>query len=440
MTNTASIQLPEKLVDVFDGEARYRGAYGGRGSAKTRTFALMTAVRAFMVSQEGKSGVIVCAREFMNSLDDSSMAEVKTAIRETPWLAPHFDIGEKYIRTADGRVTYNFVGLRQNLDSIKSKARILLCWVDEAEPVSESAWAKLIPTVREDGSEIWITWNPESKRSATHKRFRESPPDGAKIVSMNWRDNPWFPAVLDAERRQDRVKRQESYAHIWEGDFNDQPQGAYFGTYIADMRAQNRLCRVNADPHLTTFAMFDIGGAGKRSDARSIWIVQYVGSEVRVLRYRETQGQPLAVDIEWLNSLPNKPKVVLPHDGVQSDRVYAATYESTLKAAGFDVTVIPNQGTGAALMRVEAVRRMFPQVYMDVSCEEDGGLAALAAYHEKRDERRNIGLGPNHNWASHAADAFGLVAIHHDTNRPSTLRKVVLSPVFAGGGQGWLGA
>ena len=140
--------------------------------------------------------MIVCGREYMNSLDDSSMAEVKAAILDEPWLAEHFDLGEKYIRTKDGRISYAFIGLRHNLDSIKSKAKIHLLWVDEAEPVSETAWQKTVPTVREHESEIWVTWNPERKNSSTHKRFRLNPPKGSKIVELNYRDNPAFPDVL----------------------------------------------------------------------------------------------------------------------------------------------------------------------------------------------------------------------------------------------------
>ncbi len=431
--DTAQLRLPAKLVPVFTGPARYRGAYGGRGSAKSRTFALMAAVIGYRAAKEGKSGVIVCAREFMNSLDDSSMAEVKTAIRETPWLAAQYDVGEKYIRTSCGRVSFLFVGLRQNLDSIKSKARILLCWVDEAEPVTEGAWQKLVPTVREDDSEIWVTWNPESKKSATHQRFRVDPPDDAKIVEMNWRDNPWFPGVLDKERLQDKAKRSDTYGHIWEGDFNDAPKGAYFATQIADMRAAGRLCRLSPEPFVTVYAVFDIGGAGKRSDARSIWLVQYVSREIRVLGYRETQGQPLAADIQWLGDLPFKPRIVLPHDGETSDRVYQVTYESALRAAGFDAEVIKNQGPGAAMLRVDALRRIFPHIWMDTSCEEAGGLGALSAYHEKWDDRRNIGLGPNHDWASHGADAAGLFAIHYEMNKPrgGTSRPIPI-PNYAG--------
>src|SRR5690242_21767607 len=101
---TVQVQLPPKLIPVFTGDAMYRGAYGGRGSAKTRSFAKMAAVRGLMCAQANEPGVIVCGREFMNSLDESSLAEVKAAILEEPWLAAKYDVGEKYVRTKDGRI------------------------------------------------------------------------------------------------------------------------------------------------------------------------------------------------------------------------------------------------------------------------------------------------------------------------------------------------
>lgn len=218
----AEIELPPKLIPVFNGEARYRGAHGGRGSAKTRSFALMTAVRAYMFAEEGVSGVILSAREYMNSLEESSMEEIKQAIRSIPWLDAYFDIGEKYIRTKNRRVSYVFSGLRHNLDSIKSKARILIAWVDEAENVSEVAWQKLTPTVREAGSEIWITWNPEKDGSPTDKRFRKTPPAESKIVELNYTDNPWFPDVLEQERLGDRDRLDDqTYAWIWDGAYRE---------------------------------------------------------------------------------------------------------------------------------------------------------------------------------------------------------------------------
>lgn len=198
----------------------------------------MAAVRGYQLSQEGKRGVIVCGREFMNSLDESSMAEVKAAILSEPWLAANYDVGEKYIRTLDKRISFAFLGLRHNLDSIKSKSQIHILWVDEAEPVSETAWLKVVPTVREHGSEIWVTWNPERKNSATHKRFRKDPPTGSKIVEINYSDNPWFPEVLEKERVEDLAKRPDQYAHIWEGDFVTVVEGAYYAKALCKPEAR----------------------------------------------------------------------------------------------------------------------------------------------------------------------------------------------------------
>ena len=420
---TPTIELPPKLIPVFAGEARYRGAYGGRGSGKTRTFAIMAAVHGARCAQAGRSGIILCVREFMNSLDDSSMAEVKAAIASDEFLSSWYEVGEKYIRTKDcgngARVEFKFAGLNRNIDSVKSKSQILLCWADEADPITETAWQKLIPTVREHESEIWVTWNPERKNSATHKRFREAAPEGAQIVELNWRDNPRFPNVLELERLNDYNNRPDHYDHIWEGDFVSVVEGAYFAKHIAKAKADKRIGKkaepvhVAADPLMTLRAFWDIGGTGAKADACAIWIAQFVGREIRWLDYYEAQGQPLATHVQWLRDNGyGKALCVLPHDGATNDKVFDVSYESALRDAQFEVEVIPNQGKGAAMMRVEAARRLFPSMWFDEKCE--AGLDAVGWYHEKRDDERNIGLGPNHDWSSHGADAFGLGAVAYE--------------------------
>jgi phage terminase large subunit len=410
---TVDVELPPKLISVFDGEADVRGAYGGRGSGKTRSFAKMTAVRALMWDAAGRSGQILCCRQFMNSLADSSLEEIKLAILETPWLAERFDIGEKYVRTISGRVYYSFVGLDRNVDSVKSKARVLLCWVDEAEPVTDEAWTKLIPTLREEDSELWVTWNPERKNSATHKRFRESKNDRYKVIELNWRDNPRFPAILERKRQDDLRDRPDQYAHIWEGEFVTAVEGAYFARALAEAKAGNRISRVGADPLMSLRAFVDIGGTGARADAFTIWVAQFIGKELRVLDYYEAQGQPAAAHMAWLRNkgyTPEKCGIWLPHDGVTQDRVHDASYEGAFRQVGYDVTIVPNQGRGAAAMRVEAARRLFPSIWFNAETTE-AGRDALGWYHEKRDEARGIGLGPEHDWSSHAADSFGLMCI-----------------------------
>lgn len=412
---TVDLALPEKLIPVFQGEADIRGAHGGRGSAKTRSFAKMSAVRALMWDAAGREGIILCGRQFMNSLDDSSLEEVKAAIRSEDWLLSAFDIGEKYVRTKSGRVSYKFTGLDRNVDSVKSKSRILLCWVDEAEPVTDEAWTKLIPTLREEDSELWVTWNPESKRAPVHKRFRLSNDPRVKIVEMNWRDNERFPEKLNRDRLRDLEERPDQYDHIWEGGFVTANDGAYWAKHLIAAKEQGRICNVPIDPLMQVRAIWDIGGTGAKADATAIWVVQFVGKEIRFLNHYEAVGQPLSVHVAWLRKSGYQDALcVLPHDGASHEKVHDVSYESALNDAGFETQVVPNQGKGAAMQRVEEARRLFPAMWFNKDTTE-AGRDALAWYHEKRDSERQIGLGPNHDWSSHSADAFGLTAIAYES-------------------------
>lgn len=408
------IELPPKLVPVFTGKARFRGAHGGRGSAKTRSFAKMSAVIGAKAAQEGRNGIILCGRQFMNSLADSSFSEIAAAIRSEPWLEAVWEIGETFIRTKCGRVEYSFVGLARNLSSIKSKALIILCWIDEAEDVSEEAWVVLIPTVREDGSEIWVTWNPKLRKSATDLRFRSSDDADVKVVELNWRDNPWFPDVLERERLRDLRDRPEQYDHIWEGAYATVAAGAYFASDLLRARQENRIGHVSADPLLPISSYHDIGGAGAKADAYSIWVTQKVGREIRVLNHYTARGQPLAHHVSWMRENGyGKVEIVLPHDGLNTNNVSGKTYEQHWRDAGFQARSVPNQGTGAAKQRIEAVRRLFPRIWFDADKTEDGRMS-LGWYHPKisEDERRRD-MGPDHDWSSHDADAFGLMAIDY---------------------------
>jgi hypothetical protein len=215
----------------------------------------------------------------------------------------------------------------------------------------------------------------------------------------------------------------------FECDFDAAIEGAYYAEALTLARKEGRIGRVAADPLMTYRAYWDIGGSGKKADATSIWIAQFIGREIRVLDYYEAVGQPLSVHVAWLRENGYaKALCVLPHDGGQAERVLDVTYSSALGDAGFQTEVVPNQGAGAAMFRVEAARRLFPRIWFDAG-KTQGGVDALAAYHEKRDEKRNIGQGPMHDWASHGADAFGLMCVHYEEPRvggkPLTVRPTI---------------
>lgn len=417
---TAQIALPPKLIPVFIGPADVRGAYGGRGSAKTRSFAKMAAVQGYRFGMQGTSGIILCARQYMNSLADSSLEEIKWAIGSEDFLSAYYEVGEKYVKSKDGRISFVFAGLDRNIDSIKSKGRILLCWVDEAEPVVEPSWRVLVPTLREEGedwnAELWVTWNPKDEQAAVETRYRRSDDPLIKVVEMNWRDNPKFPDRLERERQRDMKERPEQYEHVWEGAYATVVDGAYFADCLNTAKQENRIGHLSPDPLMTYHLAFDIGGTGARADAVAIWAAQFIGKEIRSLKYYEAVGQPLAAHLNWMREqgyVPNNTQVWLPHDGSTNDKVYDVSYESSIKDALYPVEVVPNQGRGAAKQRIEIVRRMFGSCWFDEKGTE-AGRKALGWYHEKLDAERKIGLGPEHDWASHGADAFGLLCIAAD--------------------------
>ncbi len=419
----ATVEIPEKLIPVFMGKADVRGSYGGRGSAKTRTFAKMSALKAYQWSQAGTEGIILCARQHLNSLDDSSMEEIKLAINSEPWLAEFFDIGEKYIRTKDGRIRYVFSGLDRNISSVKSKSRILLCWVDEAEPVVESAWTTLIPTIREEDSELWVTWNPERDGSPCDLRFRKEVDPLMKIVEMNWTDNEKFPAKLERQRLRDKQNKPDDYEHIWEGGYKTHIEGAYFAKHLSLAKEQHRVSDITPDELLTYRVYVDIGGTGARADAFTMWVSQIVGMKLLALNYYEVVGQPIASHLTWLRDEGYSDKnttIILPHDGETHDRVYDVSYESAFNKAGYETTVIPNQGKGAANLRIECGRRVFPSIWFNKDTTKHG-VKALGWYHEKWDENRNIGLGPDHDWSSHGADSFGLMCLDYEQQSKDVL-------------------
>ena len=400
------IQIPDKLVPVFEGNARYRGAYGGRGSGKTRTFALMTAIRGYQWAEAGRSGQILCGREFQNSLDDSSFEEIKQAIKSVPFLDKYYECGERYIRSRDGNIHYVFVGLRKSLDAIKSKARILLAWVDEAENVSDMAWQKLIPTVREQESEIWVTWNPESKYSATHQRFRENPPEGAKIVSLNWSDNNWFPEVLEMERQHDKETRPDFYDHIWEGEFLTFSEGAYYSAEMREAKAEGRITKVKYNPVKGVITAWDLG----IGDSTSIWFAQFIGTEVHLIDYYEASGVGLD---HYAKVLQDKGYVydqhILPHDVRVKELGSGMSRLEVLADLGIrQVEIAPQLAIDDG---IQAVRSMLTRCWFD-EVKSEKGIDCLVNYSRDWDENgKTWRLRPRHDWASHGADAFRYLAI-----------------------------
>lgn len=224
----ATIRIPPKLVPIFTpprGDVQYRAAYGGRSSGKSFTFAEMAAVWGYAEPLR-----ILCAREFQASIKESFHAELKAAIEGEPWLVAHYDVGADYLRGKNG-TEFIFRGLRHNVQSVKSLAKIDLTIVEEAEDVPEAAWLALEATVlRQPKSEIWPIWNPRIDGSPVDMRFRKATPANAAVAEINWRDNPFFPPGMETLRAREQERLDpNTYAHIWDGAYLTNSDSQVFG-------------------------------------------------------------------------------------------------------------------------------------------------------------------------------------------------------------------
>jgi len=427
----STLKIPTaKIFEPLLRPARYKAVFGGRGSGKSHFFGEL--LIELCEAERGTSAV--CIRESQKTLAQSSKRLLESKI-EKLGLSHRFKLYSDRIATpGDGLIIFR--GLQDHTAaSIKSLEGFRIAWIDEAQSLSAHSLALLRPTIRAANSELWASWNPRRKVDAIDDFFRAKKPEGAILVHANWRDNPWFPSVLDDERKTDLALYPARYAHIWEGDYVKAFEGAYFASLLSEAHAQRRIGKVVADPLLPLRAFHDIGGAGAQADAYTIWIVQWVGQEIRVLDYYESSGQVLAFHVNWMRDRGyDKAINTLPHDGVNANTITGKTYAEHWRDAGFAVEPpVKNQGRGAAMMRIEALRRLGPQLWFNETTTE-AGRDALGFYHERRDDERQVGLGPEHDWSSHAADALGLMAVCYE----APARQASFNRVIQYREQGWV--
>jgi phage terminase large subunit len=202
---------------------RYKVPYGGRGSSKSWTVAralIELAIRPHLLFGPDKKSIrILCARELQNSIEESVhqlLHDQIIAMGYERW----FLVEKRSIVCLVTGSEFIFSGIQKNVTKIKSMERIDICWVEEAEKVSSRSWEVIIPTVRQERSEIWVTFNPDQEEDPTYQRFILKTPDDAEVVLVNWRENPWFPDVLAKEK--DYLFRVDPDAamHVWEGKLN----------------------------------------------------------------------------------------------------------------------------------------------------------------------------------------------------------------------------
>jgi phage terminase large subunit len=231
----STIQIPDSFEFLFNPPwARYRGAFGGRGSAKSHTFAAALLIKAY--ERELR---VLCCREIQNSIRDSVKRLLDDKIDGNDELKAHFTSTDTEIRGANDSL-FIFGGLRTNAQSIKSLEGVDIAWVEEANTVSKASLEILIPTVRKPGSELWFTWNPLNPTDPVDQMFRgpDGPPPNAIVREINWKENPWFPDVLRAEMDWDRQRDPDKYSHIWCGQYRRNSEARVFKNWRVGTREE----------------------------------------------------------------------------------------------------------------------------------------------------------------------------------------------------------
>jgi phage terminase large subunit len=300
------------------------------------------------------------------------------------------------------------------VDSIKSFEGVDVVWCEEAQTISDRSWSVLIPTVRKEGSEIWITYNPELESDPTHERFVLNEPPDCKVVEMNWSDNYWFPSTLDMERQHaQQTLKPEVYNWIWEGKCKPAVEGAIYFDEVSKSETEGRIRDVPADPLLKTHAVWDLGW----NDKMSIVLVQKSASELRIVGYLEDSHRTLADYVAQLKAMPlNWGVHYLPHDGFAKDFKTGKSAQEILEALGCTVEKTPNMAIEDG---IRAARLVFPRAYFDKT-KAAGLIECLKRYRRNISNKTGEAGSPLHDQYSHGADAWRYTCLVADSMTNST--------------------
>lgn len=400
---TMDVEVIDELLPFLEPK-RYKVAYGGRGSSKSWGIARMLIAKAYMKYEK-----ILCCREFQGSIEESVLALLESQIIRMG-LTSAFEIQAKKITCLTTGSVFLFEGLKANVTKIKSMEGVSIVWAEEAEKILKKSWDILTPTIRTEGSEIWVSFNPDDDLDETYQRFVEDPPDNCYTVQVNYHKNPWFPEVLRVEMEQLRAKDPGEYEHVWEGKPKTAIKGAFYAQQMTDIVSEGRLLNLPYDPDMMVITSWDLGMA----DSTVIWFYQISVSEIRVINCLEFKGTGIPDIVAELNTLPYQ---YSQHIGPHDIKVHElGSGKSRLEIAanlGLRFTVAPSLPVDDGIM---ATKSILKRCYFDKEkCMY--GVKALKRYRtEYNEERKVFSKKPVHDWTSDFADSFRYFAItRHET-------------------------
>jgi phage terminase large subunit len=402
----------EKLEPLFEAH-RFKVLHGGRASVKSWSIAA-----ALVIIGASRKLQVLCAREYQSSIRESVHKLLGNTI-ERLGLSGVYDVQQSGIYGPNG-TQFAFVGLSdKTAENLKSYEDFDVAWVEEARNTSHRSWNILRPTIRKPGSEVWISFNPELDTDPVWTMFVEDPPPNTFLVELNWRDNPWFNSVLEAERTDaERKLPKVEYENIWEGKCRPTVAGAIYADEVAEMYADDRVGLYPHDPHLLVHPVWDLGW----NDKMAIGLYQRVASQLRKIGYLENDHKTLDWYSRELRKLPyNWGTLFLPHDGDHGDFKTGKSTKALLEALGWHVEVLPLipvvDGIRAARMAFKTLYVHRDQTEPKEGTQHDGGFHGCARWLEcAKRYRRSVPLStgepgqPLHDEYSHGADEWRYAA------------------------------
>jgi phage terminase large subunit len=360
--------------------------------------------RAALARGRAKKERILCVREVQNSIADSVHQLLRDQIIELG-LEDFYTVKRDYIEGANGTL-FAFRGLsKETALSLKSFERPTICWVEEGQAITKTSWGILEPTIRAEGSEIWVAFNPELDTDFIYQEFVLGNPPQAIVTKIGWEDNPWRSKVLDARREQMQREDPDEYAHVYGGACRPAVAGAIYYKEVSALRSSGRLCNVPYDPMLKVHVVCDLGF----NDYMSLVLVQRMASEIRVIRYIEDRQRFIPSYSQELKDLKlNYGKVYLPHDG-RAKHVTGTSAEEQFKSLGWDVEIVPNVDVEQGIRKA---REVFARVYVDKANASD--LVNRLGRYRRRVNSEGQASTPVHDDESHGADGFRYMALVAD--------------------------
>jgi phage terminase large subunit len=393
------LQFPKKLEPLFTPK-RYKVLHGGRASTKSWSVA-----RALVLIATQRKLEVLCAREFQSAIRESVHKLLKNQI-QLLGLGSMFRV-EQYAIYGPHGSQFVFIGLSdKTAENMKSYEDFDICWVEEAQVVSGRSWTILTPTIRKAGSEIWITFNPELDTDPTWVQFVENASEADTFcVQMNWRDNPWFNEVMEAERRKaKRTMSKADYENIWEGKNRPAVAGAIYADEVAKMFEERRIGDFPVDPFHMVYPVFDMGW----NDKMFVIMAQRNVSQLRLVDCIEDDHKTL----DWYSrELRNRPynygKVFLPHDGGHGNYQTGVTDQAILEGLQWQVEVLPNTDLEDGIRNA---RMTLAQTFIDqTKCAPL--IECLKRYRRSIPVKTGEPGGPLHDQYSHGADCYRYVGL-----------------------------